>query len=242
MSDSRTKIAELIRQIKPFDAKEQEHIEDVLDWISSGVEIFRIEKPATPLKHLVSYSVLVDFKEKKNLRLLEFKDWSLVNDLQIKRVSGGMLLETPDLLTLKINNLRVVTKKKPSKAQMQSLIFAWKVAKHVKSNAIVTVRETNGSYQLLGIGAGQPNRLNSIRVALEKTAANLQAEGKNSMDDVILFSDAFFPFEDNVELSNQYGIKIIVQPGGSIRDKQVIGKCDQFGISMIFTGTRHFKH
>ena len=122
------------------------------------------------------------------------------------------------------------------------LTFGLHAVRQVKSNAIVTVREMNGCYQLLGIGAGQPNRLNSILLALEKTAGNLLAEGKNNMENVTLFSDAFFPFEDYVELSNQYGIKVIVQPGGSIRDKQVIEKCDQFGISMIFTGTRHFKH
>ena len=161
--------------------------------------------------------------------------------MDLKYVNGALLSQSKD--NMLYEKLEVVTKATYDIETMRDLLlFGLHAVRQVKSNAIVTVRKMNSCYQLLGIGAGQPNRLNSIHLALEKTATNLQAEGENSMDDVILFSDAFFPFEDNVELSNEYGIKVIIQPGGSIRDKQVIGKCDQFGISMIFTGTRHFKH
>jgi phosphoribosylaminoimidazolecarboxamide formyltransferase/IMP cyclohydrolase len=163
------------------------------------------------------------------------------NEIDLKFVNGALLYQTKD--NLLFDKLELVTKATfDIETKRDLLSFGLHAVRQVKSNAIVTVRETNGCYQLLGIGAGQPNRLNSISLALEKTATNLQAKGKNSMDDVILFSDAFFPFEDNVELSNQYGIKVIIQPGGSIRDKPVIEKCNQLGISMIFTGTRHFKH
>ena len=170
------------------------------------------------------------FKEKKNLRLLELKDWSVVDDLQMKRVSGGMLLETPDLLTLEINNLKVVTKKKPSKAQMQSLIFAWKVAKHVKSNAIVLAAGT----KTVGIGAGQMSRVDSVMIAKSKSSKLSQ--------DCCLASDAFFPKADAISWAHKAGAKAIIQPGGSIADQDIIASCDKYKIAMVTTGIRHFKH
>ena len=177
----------------------------------------------------------------KKLRIISFNHDLTKNEMDLKFVDGALLSQTKD--DILYEKLDLVTKATfDLESNLDLLLFGMHAVRQVKSNAIVAVRKTKGCFQLLGIGAGQPNRLNSIRLALEKTAANLNEEGKNNMDDVILFSDAFFPFEDNVELSNQYGIKVIVQPGGSIRDKQIIQKCDQIGINMIFTGIRHFKH
>jgi len=170
------------------------------------------------------------FKEKKNLRLLELRDWSVVNDLQMKRVTGGMLLETPDLLTLDTHNLKVVTKKKPSKAQMQSLIFAWKVAKHVKSNAIVLASGTSA----VGIGAGQMSRVDAVMIA--KTKSPKLKSG------CCLASDAFFPKADAISWAHKAGAKAIIQPGGSIADQEIIAACDKYKIAMVTTGIRHFKH
>ena len=170
------------------------------------------------------------FKEKKNLRLLELKDWNVVSDLQMKRVGGGMLLETPDSLTLDINNLKVVTKKKPSKAQMQSLIFAWKVAKHVKSNAIVLASGT----KTVGIGAGQMSRVDSVMIAKTKSA-------KLSKHNC-LASDAFFPKADAISWAHKAGAQAIIQPGGSIADQEIIAACNKYKLAMVFTGIRHFRH
>lgn len=170
------------------------------------------------------------FKEKKNLRLLKLDDWSVVDDLQLKRVSGGMLLETPDLFTLDSNNLKVVTKKKPSKAQMQSLIFAWKVAKHVKSNAIVLATGT----ATVGIGAGQMSRVDSVMIAKSKSSKLRQ--------DCCLASDAFFPKADAISWAHKAGAKAIIQPGGSIADQEIIAACDKYKMAMVTTGIRHFKH
>ena len=170
------------------------------------------------------------FKEKKNLRLLELVDWEGVSDLQMKRVSGGMLLETPDTLTLDIRNLKVVTQKKPSQAQMQSLIFAWKVAKHVKSNAIVLAAGT----KTVGIGAGQMSRVDSVRIARSKSSKLSQ--------ECCLASDAFFPKADAISWAHKAGAKAIIQPGGSIADPEIIAACDKYKIAMVTTGIRHFKH
>jgi phosphoribosylaminoimidazolecarboxamide formyltransferase / IMP cyclohydrolase len=188
-----------------------------------------------------SEEALQYLSKQKKLRVIRFNPGLTKNRIDLRFVNGSLLMQTKD--DRLYEKLEIVTKTTfDYESKIDLLSFGLHAVCQVKSNAIVTIREIKGCYQLLGIGSGQPNRLNSIRLALEKTVANLNAEGKNRIDDVILFSDAFFPFEDNVELANQYGIKIIVQPGGSIRDKQVIEKCNQLGISMIFTGTRHFKH
>jgi len=170
------------------------------------------------------------FLPKKNLRLLELSDWGPADDLQVKTVSGGMLLETPDLLTLQMNKLKVVTKKKPTSAQMQSLIFAWKVAKHVKSNAIVLCTGT----RTLGIGAGQMSRVDSVMIAKSKSSKSSQG--------CCLASDAFFPKPDAISWAHKAGAKAIIQPGGSIADQEIIAACDKYKIAMVTTGIRHFKH
>ncbi len=141
-----------------------------------------------------------------------------------------MLLETPDLLTLQMNKLKVVTKKKPTSAQMQSLIFAWKVAKHVKSNAIVLCTGT----RTLGIGAGQMSRVDSVMIAKSKSSKSSQG--------CCLASDAFFPKPDAISWAHKAGAKAIIQPGGSIADQEIIAACDKYKIAMVTTGIRHFKH
>jgi len=170
------------------------------------------------------------FKEKKNLRLLELKDLCVIDEPEFKRVSGGMLLQSKNLLTLDENNLKVVTKIKPSKAQMQSLIFGWSVAKHVKSNAIVLTRGT----KTVGIGAGQMSRVDSVMIAKSKS-------GKLSQD-CCLASDAFFPKPDAIILAHKAGVRAIIQPGGSIADEEIIATCDKYKIAMVTTALRHFKH
>jgi len=170
------------------------------------------------------------FKEKKNLRLLELKDLQEINEPEFKRVSSGMLLEDKDLKTLDIASLKVVTKKKPTKKEMESLIFAWKVAKHVRSNAIVLASQT----KTVGIGAGQMSRVDAVAIAKKKS-------GKLSKNSC-LASDAFFPKPDAVLEAARSGVKSIIQPGGSISDAEIIKACDKHNISMVFTGIRHFKH
>jgi len=170
------------------------------------------------------------FKDKKNLRLLELKDWGRSDDLQLKRVSGGLLLESADLDILDINNLKIVTKKKPTLAQMQSLIFAWKVAKHVKSNAIVLAVGT----KTVGIGAGQMSRVDSVMLAKSKAAKTSRIS--------CLASDAFFPKADAISWAHKAGAKAIIQPGGSIADAEIIASCNKYKLAMVFTGVRHFRH
>jgi len=170
------------------------------------------------------------FKDKKALRLLELRDLEPIEEPEFKRVSGGLLLQEKDLKTLDVNNLKVVTKKKPTKSQLVSLIFAWKVAKHVRSNAIVLVRGT----KTVGIGAGQMSRVDAVMIAKRK-AGSLS---RNSC----LASDAFFPKADAVIEAAKGGVKAIIQPGGSISDAEIIRACDKYKIAMVTTGIRHFKH
>ena len=170
------------------------------------------------------------FKDKKNLRLLELDDLNIVDEPEFKRVSGGMLLQGKDLFTLDVNNLKVVTKKKPSQEQMKSLIFGWKVAKHIKSNAIVFTKGT----KTVGIGAGQMSRVDSVMIAKNKSGFL----SKNCC----LASDAFFPKADAILQAHKAGARAIIQPGGSIADREIIAACDKHNIAMVTTGIRHFRH
>jgi len=170
------------------------------------------------------------FKGKSNLRLLELPELSPVAELELKRVSGGLLLQDKDLLTLDQASLKVVTKIKPTKKEMEALIFAWKVAKHVKSNAIVLAQ----GRRTIGIGAGQMSRVDSVMLARKKAFVPT----KNSC----LASDAFFPKEDAVVSAARAGVKAIIQPGGSIADEAIIKTCDKHKIAMVMTGIRHFRH
>lgn len=170
-------------------------------------------------------------KNKKNLRLLELP-WLLEKSkgMDFKKVWGGLLLQEQDSITLDENNLKIVTKKKPAKKEMESLLFAWKVAKHVKSNAIILTKGT----KTIGIGAGQMSRVDSVFIAAKK--AGKLAKG------ACLASDAFFPKEDAIQLAAKFKIKAIIQPGGSIADPKIISAADKYKISMVFTGIRHFRH
>lgn len=170
-------------------------------------------------------------KDKKNLRLLELAQLSRENkQFDLKRVLGGVLLQDEDVLSLDENKLKVVTKKKPAKKELESLIFAWKVAKHTKSNAIVLAK----GLKTVGIGAGQMSRVDSVYIAAKK-AGKLTAGS-------VLASDAFFPKEDAIQLAAKYLISAIIQPGGSIADEEIIRMADKYGMAMAFTGIRHFKH
>ena len=150
--------------------------------------------------------------------------------LDTKKVSGGMLLHEADTEDALIENMKVVTKRQPSKEEWQQLLLAWKVVKHVKSNAIVVA----GDNQTYGVGAGQMNRVGSAAIALEQ--AGEKAKG------AVLSSDAFFPFRDSVDTAAKAGITAIIQPGGSVRDEESIQAADEHGIAMVFTNMRHFKH
>jgi len=184
-------------------------------------------------------AALEALKAKKNLRLLEVKDFasrlspgrkSDKIDKDMKKVVGGMLMQDRDVALLEEPALKVVTKIKPTKEQLASLLFGWVIAKHVKSNAIVLCRGT----KTVGVGAGQMSRVDSVMIACRK--AGSRARGST------LASDAFFPKEDGIEQAHQGGITAIIQPGGSIRDQDVIKMADKLGIAMVFTGARHFKH
>jgi len=172
------------------------------------------------------------FGAKKNLRLLELPAGGLEPDreLQLKRILGGMLVQQPDLGELSDKEMRTVTKRAPSPEEVHTMRFAWKVCKHVKSNAIVFAKEG----ATLGVGAGQMSRVDSVRIAVMKAQAPLQAS--------VVASDAFFPFPDGVEEAAKAGAVAVIQPGGSVRDNEVIAAADRLGLAMVFTGVRHFLH
>ena len=172
-------------------------------------------------------------KTKRDLRILDMGSLETVaptSSLDFRRVGGGLLVQTADTLAEDPRAWRVVTKRQPTLEEMQSLTFAWKVAKHVKSNAIVLAKGT----MLLGMGAGQPSRVDSVEIALRKAGA----EAKGSA----LASDAMFPFPDGIELAARGGATAVVQPGGSVRDDKIIEAADKHNLAMVFTGIRHFKH
>jgi phosphoribosylaminoimidazolecarboxamide formyltransferase/IMP cyclohydrolase len=173
------------------------------------------------------------FAAKQNLRVLEVPLGAAANALDFKRVGGGMLLQTPDLKNVARSELRVVTRLAPTAQQMDDLLFAWKVAKFVKSNAIVFC----GNGMTLGVGAGQMSRIDSARIARIKAGnAGLSLAGS------AVASDAFFPFRDGLDVVIDEGASCVIQPGGSVRDEEVIAAADERGIAMVFTGTRHFRH
>ncbi|MBP7788026.1 bifunctional phosphoribosylaminoimidazolecarboxamide formyltransferase/IMP cyclohydrolase [Thermomonas sp.] len=153
--------------------------------------------------------------------------------IDTKRVGSGMLMQTADDRVITRDDLKVVTKMAPTEAQFADLLFAWKVAKFVKSNAIVYAKES----RTIGVGAGQMSRVYSARIAgIKAHDANLQVEGS------VMASDAFFPFRDGIDAAADAGIKAVIQPGGSMRDAEVIAAADEHGLAMVFTGVRHFRH
>lgn len=172
---------------------------------------------------------------KANVRLLECGQWPAKRtpSLDYKRVNGGLLVQDNDQGEITLNDLKVVTEKQPTESQLQDLLFCWKVAKFVKSNAIVYARDG----MTIGVGAGQMSRVYSAKIAGIKAAdENLEVPGS------VMASDAFFPFRDGIDAAAAAGITAIIQPGGSIRDEEIIAAANEHGIAMVFTGMRHFRH
>ena len=170
---------------------------------------------------------------KQNLRVLELPLSNVYNDFEIKRVGGGLLVQTPDQFNVQASDLKVVTKVAPSAEQIEDLLFSYRVAKFVKSNAIVFC----GGGMTLGVGAGQMSRVDSTRIAVMKAQnAGLSLAGS------CVASDAFFPFRDGLDVIAEAGAKSVIQPGGSMRDEEVIEAANEHGIAMVFTGARHFRH
>jgi len=171
---------------------------------------------------------------KQNIRLLECGELTSSQPAwDYKRVTSGLLVQDRDLGVVTEFDLKLVTKRKPTKAEIQDLLFAWKVAKYVKSNAIVYAK----NQQTIGVGAGQMSRVNSARIALIKAEhARLEVKG------AVMASDAFFPFRDGIDNAATAGISCVIQPGGSMRDEEVIAAADEHNIAMVFTGMRHFRH
>lgn len=175
------------------------------------------------------------FSKKKNVRLLKLSMESVPEGNTLRSIDGGFLVQNED--TGLDSKFEKASKVKPT-AKESLLRFGTMVTKHLKSNAISLVKETDGVFHLIGAGMGNPNRI----VSTEQAVAKARANGHEDLADAVLVSDAFFPFRDNVDLANESGIKTIVQPGGSIRDPEVLEACDEHGIAMIFTGRRHFRH
>jgi phosphoribosylaminoimidazolecarboxamide formyltransferase/IMP cyclohydrolase len=171
-------------------------------------------------------------KQKKNLRIL-VADNLIERGLEYKQISGGFLVQEFDEYKLSESDLTVVTKRKPSEEEIRAMLFAWKVCKHVKSNAIVLTNE----FQTVGVGAGQMNRVDSVRIAGTRAErSGLEIKG------TVLASDAFFPFRDGIDECAKLGISAIIQPGGSVRDDETIQAADEHNLAMVFTKIRHFKH
>lgn len=173
------------------------------------------------------------FQTKKNLRVLKVKATTNAENLEYKQISGGFLVQSKDIYKVAESDLKFVTERKPTDEEVRALLLAWKVCKHVKSNAIVFANEN----RTIGVGAGQMNRVDSVRIAAMR-AERFELPLKNS----VVASDAFFPFRDNVDEAAGFGVSAIIQPGGSIKDDESIQAANEHGIAMVFTGFRHFKH
>ena len=184
-----------------------------------------------------SAEALQMFGAKKNLRLLEMppadagaRAGSMRDALELRRISGGVLVQTPDDKMIAASELKTVTSRAPSEAEVRDLLFAWKVCKHVKSNAIVFAKNA----ATIGIGAGQMSRVDSVKIAVSKAQSPLAGSA--------MASDAFFPFPDSVEAASAAGATSVIQPGGSVRDSEVIEAANRMALAMVFTGVRHFRH
>jgi phosphoribosylaminoimidazolecarboxamide formyltransferase/IMP cyclohydrolase len=184
-----------------------------------------IEAIAAPAYSAAALRILAS---KRNLRLLRVD--GAPADLVVKSISGGFLAQTPDVHRLSRAETQVKTKREPSAEEWSALEFGWKIAKHVKSNAIVYAR----AGQSVSVGAGQMSRVDSVKVGAMKAVLPLQG--------TVLASDAFFPFPDGIEEAARHGITAVIQPGGSVRDEEVIAAADRLGLAMVFTGIRHFRH
>jgi phosphoribosylaminoimidazolecarboxamide formyltransferase/IMP cyclohydrolase len=172
---------------------------------------------------------------KPNVRVLELGDLHTrpLAQLELRSVTGGLLMQSRDALDLLPDELEIPTRRKPGEAEIEDLTFAWRVCKFVKSNAIVLARAGT----TVGIGAGQMSRVYSTRLAAMKAA-----DEKLTVAGAVMASDAFLPFRDNLDVAAAYGIRAVIQPGGSVRDAEVIAAADELGMTMVFTGVRHFRH
>jgi phosphoribosylaminoimidazolecarboxamide formyltransferase/IMP cyclohydrolase len=177
-------------------------------------------------------AALTALTRKPNTRIMRNEERRRNNpgELDLRRVAGGLLVQDRDTESEERDAMRVVTARHPSEGEWGDLLFAWRVAKHVKSNAIVLARDL----VTVGIGAGQMSRVDSVRLSIEKATVPIPG--------AVLASDAFFPFADGPEAAVAAGVRAIIQPGGSIRDDEVIAAADQAGLAMVFTGRRHFRH
>jgi phosphoribosylaminoimidazolecarboxamide formyltransferase/IMP cyclohydrolase len=170
---------------------------------------------------------------KANVRVLRIPHGEGRNNFDVKRVGSGLLMQTSDIREVARGELKVVTKRAPTPAEFDDLLFAWRIAKYVKSNAIVYARD----HRSIGIGAGQMSRVVSAKIAaLKAEEAGLAVAGS------AMASDAFFPFRDGIDAAAAAGIRAVIQPGGSMRDNEVIAAADEHDIAMVFTGIRHFRH
>lgn len=184
-----------------------------------------------------SKEALKFFAKKKNLRLLEI-DFEPFAGKLLRSAGGGCLVQDSDLAMETPDQWKVATKRRPTEEETRALFFSWRVCKHVKSNAIVL----SNAETILGIGAGQASRVDSVKIAVSKLASPDFSGGGSVGREIVCASDAFFPFSDNIEFLAQAGITAIIQPGGSIRDDEVIQAADKYNIAMVFTGVRHFRH
>jgi phosphoribosylaminoimidazolecarboxamide formyltransferase/IMP cyclohydrolase len=181
----------------------------------------------------ISLEALEIFKEKKNLRILTLDDSNAFDNLSIKSSAGGFVIQDKDTTNEEFNNFDIVTEKKVNENQKRAMKIGWKIVKYVKSNAIVIAN----NQQVLGVGAGQMSRIDSLKIAIRKIK-----EAGLPLENSVLGSDAFFPFSDSIELAAENGISAVIQPGGSIKDEEVISKADELGMAMAMTGVRHFYH
>ena len=171
------------------------------------------------------------FKKKKNLRVLGIGPFGKrTPKLEVRNVDGGLIVQDTDTKNLTREHFKTVTKVKPSEKDIETALFTWKVLRHAKSNSVLIAKDNT----TVGLGAGQVSRVDAVHMALRKGGENVKGG--------VLASDAFFPFRDSIDAIKDSGIKAVIQPGGSIRDQEVIGACDEYDIAMIFTGTRCFKH
>ena len=172
---------------------------------------------------------------KPNVRVLTSGQWDAQRSpaLDFKRVNGGLLVQERDLGVVSVADLKIVTQRQPTQKELQDLLFAWKIIKFVKSNAIIYCKDG----MTIGVGAGQMSRVYSAKIAAIKAA-----DEKLEVQDSVMASDAFFPFRDGIDAAAKVGIQAVIQPGGSIRDQEVIAAADEHGMAMVFTSMRHFKH
>jgi phosphoribosylaminoimidazolecarboxamide formyltransferase/IMP cyclohydrolase len=200
---------------------------------ATAAEILKRQFVEVVIAPAIAADALPHFAKKQNVRVLACGDLTPASGLEYKRIAGGLLVQDADTDALEAADLKVVTAKAPTDDQLRDLLFAWKVAMYVKSNAIVYARDL----QTIGIGAGQMSRVVSAKIAgIKADEAGLVVPGS------VMASDAFFPFRDGIDAAAKAGIAAVIQPGGSMRDAEVIAAADEHGMAMVFTGRRHFRH